>query len=239
VPECLVLEDGTANPAALAGFAEGLITAEDEGAQAAALLAGPDSDARLVLDLCAAPGGKTAHMADRLAPEARQIATDVSQKKLDRMQNTLERLGLTRRVNTGLAPEVLRDVEPETFDHVLVDAPCSGLGTLRRHPEARYRRSPESIRGNAQDQVRLLRSVVPLVRTGGTIGYSVCTWTREEGEDAAARFLEAEPRFERAEAPEDAPGLAEKCATGNGYWRTWTHRHGCDAFFVARFRRRE
>jgi len=232
MPECLIVEGLRAE--ALASFREGRATVEDEGAQIACHLAGPRGGEKRVLDLCASPGGKTAHLADLVAADCEIVATDVSEKKLERMRDTLQRVGLADRVRADLAENVLA-TDTEGFDLVLVDAPCSGLGTLRRHPEARMRRSPEGVRELATIQDRILDGAAKVVRPGGTLAFSVCTWTRAEGEDRARRFLAGHPEFRQAAAPVGLPFDAAAFASGDSLWRTWTHRHGCDAFTVARF----
>ena len=108
------------------------------------------------------------------------------------------------------------------YDRVLLDAPCSGLGVLRRHPEGKWRRKPEEVAALAALQARLLDSVAPRVRPGGVLVYSVCTFTREEGEAQVARLTAARPDFRVDGEP----------------LRTWPHRHDADAFFAARLVRR-
>ncbi len=233
VPGCAVLTEAKSVDD-LPGFAEGRVTIEDEGAQIACLLAAPDSTAQSVLDLCASPGGKTSHLADIVAGDCRILATDVSPRKLARLRSTLERLRLEGRVETGLAGEIPPDA---VFDYVLVDAPCSGLGTLRRHPEIRFRRSPGAIAELATLQREILDGAADRVAPGGVLAYSVCTWSKAECEDTVAHFLAGHPEFRPAEEA-GTPGFSgDPYRCGAGMWRTWTHRHGCDGFFVARMRR--
>lgn len=238
--ECLLLHGRAINPDLLPAFREGLVTAEDEGGQVVGWLASPEPGMR-VLDLCASPGGKTAHLADLAERRtAHFLATDASEGKLIRLTQTLERLGLTDVVTTGLADPLRRSEElRETFDLVLVDAPCSGLGTLRRHPEIRWRRTPEDLRALARQQGELLRRGAKMLRPGGTLVYSVCTFTKQETDGVCDAFLkELGHRYEPAPAPDTLPFDAAALEAGEGRWRTWPHRNGCDAFFVARFRRK-
>lgn len=234
VPDCVIAEGMRAEE--LPAFRDGRCTVEDEGAQIACLLAGPRGGERRVLDLCASPGGKTAHIADLVAPDCTIVATDVSDKKLDRLRGTLQRLGLSGRVRTEFADRIVEQ-DTEGFDLVLVDAPCSGLGTMRRHPEARWRRSPEGIAELAAIQARILDGAARLVRPGGILSFSVCTWTEAETSSVAAGFLETHKHFAAAPAPDDLAFDPRAFGAGNGLWRTWTHRHGCDGFAVARFER--
>ncbi|MDK2973044.1 MAG: rRNA (cytosine967-C5)-methyltransferase [Candidatus Sumerlaeota bacterium] len=237
-PECFSIRQRGFSPDQLTAFREGRCTVEDEGAQAACLLAlGNERPAR-VLDLCAAPGGKTAHLADIL-PGAALTACDVSERKLARLRQTLERLGLAGRTNVSLSEPILGTEQNGGFGFVLVDAPCSGLGTLRRHPEIRHRRSEEDFENLARCQYDLLHRAARLVDPGGVLAYTVCTVGRRECEAVVDRFLVLHPEF--ASAPETGamPFDAGAVAAGPGCWRLLTNEWGCDGFFVARFRRIE
>src|SRR5262249_55129091 len=144
-------------------------------------------------------------------------AADRSQQKLDLAVDTARRLGLKN--IRPIRADLTQPLEG-TYDRVLLDAPCSGLGVLRRHPEAKWR--PAAIPELAALQARLLDAVAPRVRPGGVLVYSVCTFTDEEGPAQVARFLASHEGF-----AQDGDAL-----------RTWPHRHGADAFFAARLLRR-
>lgn len=234
-PDFLLIEAPGVAPDRLPSFQAGHLTAEDEGAALAGALAGARPGMR-ILDLCASPGGKTAQLADMAgrAP-ARFVATDVSEGKLARLRGTLARLDLLEVVETRLAD----DLDDSAFDLVLVDAPCSGLGTMRRHPEVRWRRTSGQFRRLARTQREILQRAAPLVAPGGTLLYSVCTFNSAESDAVADWFLATFPGFLPAEAPEGLPLDPAGYRTAPGRWRTFTHRHGCDSFFIARFRRVE
>lgn len=240
--EAWLSDERRLNPTALPLFREGLATVEDEGAQAALLLALGNVRPRRVLDLCASPGGKTAHLCD-LFPEAEIVACDVSDAKRARLRETLERLGHLHRVQIADARTfVSEDPAREAFDFVLVDAPCSGFGTLRRHPEVRYRRTAGDVGKLVALQRELLSTAAKTVAPGGVLALTVCTLTAGEGEQQAARFLLAHPDFdsEEAEPLEGALSVsAEDLAIAPGVWRIWPQRHGCDGFTVVRFRRQK
>ncbi len=238
LPECLHVRARGLSPEYLPLFQRGFVTAEDEGAQFAGWLAGP-RPGMSVLDLCASPGGKTAHLLDLMDRRpARFVATDVGEEKLDRLRETLDRLALRPLVETREVSTLPEHYEPATFDLVLVDAPCTGLGTLRRHPEIRWRRSPRQVRELAQTQAELLRQAATWVRPGGTILYSVCTFTVLETDRVIDEFLhENTPAFTPAEAPEALPFDTAPFSAGPGKWRTFTHRHACDTFYVAKLQR--
>jgi 16S rRNA (cytosine967-C5)-methyltransferase len=236
--DCWLIEHGGFIPSQVAGFAEGWFTIEDEGAQVAALLAGAGQSGPL-LDLCASPGGKTSHLADLIPTAERILATDLNDAKLERLRETLTRLGLTSRVETMLSRKVLGGGFAKAFGTVLVDAPCSGLGTLRRHPEIRYRFGKHGRSQVVQNQEQLLRDASRVVRPDGVLVYTVCTVNRAECEDQVQHFLATTPDF----APDSVgkkglPFNPERLSCGPGMWRTWPHRHGCDGFFVARLRRK-
>lgn len=238
--DCLILKSRGLSPEFLPSFRSGLVTVEDEGAQLAGCLAGAEPGMR-ILDLCASPGGKTAHLADLAGRQAaRLVASDVSQGKLNRLQETLQRLGLADSTEMALAADVLKREEDGSFDLVLVDAPCSGLGTLRRHPEARWRGSPGDIRRLAHVQQQLLHDAARLVAPGGILAYTVCTFTLQETDQVADKFLETQAgAFNPAPAPEGLAFDESALRTAPGRWRTATHRDGCDTFFIARFQREE
>lgn len=233
-PDALIVRGRGVAPEYLPSFRRGLVTAEDEAAQLVGWLAGARADMRM-LDLCASPGGKTAHLLDVAGPTARIVATDVSEQKLQRLRETLSRLGIVAQAEIRLADSLTEETHREAFDLILVDAPCSGLGTLRRHPEIRWRRQPKDIRALATQQLALLEKAALMLRPGGILVYSVCTFTRAETDQVADRFLARHRTFAAAPAPPDAPIREAAFRTGTGRWRTSPHEHGTDAFFVARF----
>ena len=215
-------------PEELFGYAEGLWQVQDEAAQLVGHYAAVPEGAR-VLDACAAPGGKACHLAERNPV----LALDVHANKLHRIEAEAKRLGLVGRVRVRAAdaskalPEELG-----AFDAVLVDAPCSGLGTLRRHPELRYRRQEEDVARLARLQRAILESCQAVVAPGGLLVYSVCTTEPEEGADQVELFLRSHPDF-TAEPP--PPGVP--FPLWQGYLRTVPGPEGLDGFFAARLRR--
>lgn len=210
------------------GYAEGLWQVQDEAAQLVGLFAQVPAGAR-VLDACAAPGGKTCHLAE----VNDVLAVDVHANKLRKIDAEARRLGLRERVRLEAAdaskplPEAFGD-----FDAVLVDAPCSGLGTLRRHPELRYRRQEADLAGLAQLQREILESCQQVVRPGGLLVYAVCSTDAVEGPDQVEMFLRSHPDF-TAEPPVRLPQLP----TWQGHLRTLPGPEGFDGFFAARLRR--
>jgi len=209
--------EGLGDPATTRAFAEGLCTVQDLAAQKVARLVEPRAGEQ-ILDACAGVGGKSTHLAALTNNGASIDAADLSERKLELAADSARRLGVT-----SLHPVVCDLTDPRaplqpSYDRILLDAPCSGLGVLRRHPEAKWRRSPADINELADLQAQMLDALAP--RAKSILVYSVCTFTDEEGPRQAARFVERNPAFEiEAEL------------------RTWPHRDDADAFFAVRLRR--
>jgi 16S rRNA (cytosine967-C5)-methyltransferase len=181
--------DGLGDPARSASFRAGRWTVQDTGAQRVGLIAAPRAGQR-ILDACAGVGGKSTHLAE-LADDAAAIdAADQLPAKLDLARETAARLGLA-----SIRPVVCDLLDPAAplavaYDLIVLDAPCSGLGVLRRHPDAKWRLVPADVPRLAELQRRLLDAVVPRLAPGGALVYSVCTFTRAEGPDQVAALVE-------------------------------------------------
>lgn len=231
-PHGLHLE-GAGAVTASAAFRDGLYTVQDEASQLVALLCAPAANAR-ILDLCAAPGGKTTALAEA-APDGHVDSVDRIARKTARIGDAVRRLQLPNvAIHTADAGGRLSCApEAGTYDLVVLDAPCSGLGVLRRHPEAKWRILPADIERLRGEQVRLIEAAAHHVRPGGTLVYSVCTTTPEETTDLARDFLLNNADF--VLTPPEGPAF--EGAVEDGFLRLWPHRHGTDGFFAARFRR--
>jgi 16S rRNA (cytosine967-C5)-methyltransferase len=188
-PDALALEEAVPVDE-LPGFADGVVSVQDAAAQLAVELLDLKAGAR-VLDACAAPGGKTAHMLERV--DCNVIALDVDPARLKRVEENLERLKLAATVKAGDArqPKTWWDAQP--FDRILIDAPCSGTGVIRRHPDIKWLRRPTDLPRLAQTQRELLHALWPLLAPGGTLVYAVCSVLSQEGEAVVQDFLAAEP----------------------------------------------
>ncbi|MGH7025154.1 MAG: RsmB/NOP family class I SAM-dependent RNA methyltransferase [Caulobacteraceae bacterium] len=214
------------------GYAEGAWWVQD----AAAALPARLLDARpgeTVLDLCAAPGGKTFQLA---AAGASVTALDRSAARLGLLTQSLKRLDLAAEV---VAADAAKWSDPRAFDAVLLDAPCSATGTFRRHPDVLWNARPSDIASLAATQARLLTAAAARVKPGGRLVYSVCSLEREEGEDQARAFLAAHADFALGPI---APGEADSPIASHspeGWLRILPHHMagGLDGFFIARFRR--
>jgi 16S rRNA (cytosine967-C5)-methyltransferase len=203
--------------------ADGTVYLQDQGSQMAAHLA---AEGTLLLDACAAPGGKTTLLADLLGARGHVVAAEASLPRLQRMAGLVERWGATSVWLVGA--DARRPPFGRLFDSVLLDAPCTGLGTLSRHPDIRWRTVERDVLRHAHRQQKLLESVATLVRPGGKLVYSVCSGEPEEGEQIVRAFLDVHPEFSLA----SLPGWAARFAEG-GYASTRPERDGGDAFFAA------
>ncbi len=220
----------------LPGFAEGAWWVQDLAASLPAKVMG-DVAGRRVYDLCAAPGGKTAQLCAR---GASVVAIDRSARRLERVGENLARLHLTAEVVAADAATWIPDEGPA--DAVLLDAPCTATGAIRRHPDVQRLKTPDDVAKLARAQGRLLARAVDLVKPGGLVVYCTCSLQPEEGEAQIDRLLAADDRVERMPVTADElDGLAEPI-NGRGEIRTLpgmlAERGGIDGFFVARLRRR-
>ncbi len=203
---------------------------QDEGAQLVALYAAGHlaGSAARVLDACAAPGGKAFHLAELLGPGSEVAAVEVHPRKAEALRREALERGLAVRVICADAARPVPGLEPASFDAVLVDAPCAGLGTLRRHPELKLRRTAEDLPRFAAMQSAILSSCLGYARPGAPVTYAVCSLSRAEGPRVVAEAL---VHGRRAPPP---PGLPQDVLTPDGDLLTLPHRHGMDGFYAAR-----
>lgn len=224
------------NPSLDAAFRDGRFTVQDEASQLVVGLLDPRPGER-VLDVCAAPGGKATAIAERVGPSGSVLALDRHERRLDLARRAARRLGLESLVcRVADATRPLHEIAaPGGFDRVLVDAPCTGLGTLRRNPDARWRVRPTDPARLADTQRAILRSAAPSLRPGGVLVYSTCTTLPEENEGVIEAFLYESPDFER---DTDPPAEVRDLVDAVGTLRCLPHRHDTDGFTAARLRRR-
>ncbi len=226
VPGALERIEGRLSPLS----AEGLLYVQDAGSQMVAHLAAAPG---LVLDACAAPGGKALLMADAGGPGTRVIAADASRRRASTLARLRSRWGASS-VSVLAADARCPPFETAAFDSVLLDAPCSGLGTLARNPDVRWRLSAADVDRHAARQRALLESVATLVRPGGRLVYATCSIEPEENEGVLAPFLDRHPEF----ASEELPPWSEPFRAGDVI-RIDPARQAVDAFFAARLRRKD
>ncbi|MGQ9778626.1 MAG: 16S rRNA (cytosine(967)-C(5))-methyltransferase RsmB [Bacillota bacterium] len=218
----------------LPGFAEGNFFAQDEGAMLAAHALDPRPGERL-LDLCAAPGGKTTHLAALAGDRAEIVALDDHRHKVDLIEKNCRRLGVKSVV--ALQADAREYVSPSPFDGVLLDAPCSGTGTLRRRADLRWRRRPEDLPALVALQRQLLARAAALVRPGGRLVYCTCSLEPEENEEQIRWFLGAFPQFRPGDLRRFLPPPAAASAGEDPWLYLWPHRQGTDGFFFCRLER--
>nr|WP_197974936.1 RsmB/NOP family class I SAM-dependent RNA methyltransferase [Phaeovibrio sulfidiphilus] len=219
---------GRPNIAALPAFQEGLFEVQDEGSQMIALAAGV-KPGQSVLDLCAGAGGKTLAMAQMMNNKGSVTATDVSEKRLSRARVRLQRAGVHNVTCRPLESETNRWLKRRqgSFDVVLVDAPCSGTGTFRRNPDARWRLWPRHIDRLRTEQTALLERAATLVKPGGRLVYATCSVLGEENEARVSEFLATRADY----------SLDPEAGTGAPLLRFSPSRDGTDGFFVAVLKR--
>ncbi len=217
----------------LPGFAEGLFQVQGESSQLVGYLLAPLAGER-ILDACAAPGGKTSHIAELMDDSGTVIALDASARGIERIRENTARLNL-RSIQAAQA-DVTKELSAVLclpYDRVLVDAPCSGLGTLRAHPEIKWRRQESDIERLSRLQIKILTRVVRYLKPGGTLVYSTCTLTREENDSIVETFLARHKEFELEDAARYLPKPARHMVCG-GYFQALPQRDNTDGFFAAR-----
>jgi 16S rRNA (cytosine967-C5)-methyltransferase len=233
-PDGLVVEAG--NPLRSRRFDEGLFFVQDEASQLVAALAAGRPGER-VLDACASPGGKTTSIAAAMGGHGLLVATDLRDRRIDLLRRTVAASGAP---NVRIVQADLRQPLPFStrFDCVLVDAPCSGLGTLRRDPDIRWRRRETDLPALAATELGMLQRAAASVDNGGRLIYATCSSEPDENEAVVEAFLAGDPSFEPLPASAAAAVPAD-VVDRRGHLRTEPHRHGLEAFFAAVFVRRQ
>ena len=252
-PFGILIEEGGSVPS-LPGFHEGAFYVEDEAAQLISPLLDPQPD-DIVLDACAAPGGKSTHVAALMQNKGTIYAVDRKETRLELVRSNCRRLGVqivvpivgdirqprdewASMIETTASPSVKKDrVDEPTIDRILVDAPCSGLGVLRRHPEAKWRKGEQALSRHQALQCQILEAVAPCLRPGGVLVYSTCSTEPEENEDVIERFCGAHAEFRRESVVHWLPPAAEGFVTEKGALSTGGNRFSMDGFYAARLRK--
>jgi len=237
--------DTRTNVFGLKAFKAGLFEVQDEASQLVTELVAPSSGTSLVIDACAGAGGKTLALGALMHNKGRLVAMDTAYHKLEELGRRARRAGLSNHRwvvvddDGPLPPEVHKYTGKA--DRVLVDAPCSGVGSMRRNPEARWRLAPDFIAALPDIQARIALRAMPLVAVGGRLVYATCTTLRRENEAVIDKILsQAVGAWERV-SPKEILGKAktEGIISDDGFsLRTWPHKHGMDGFFGAVLRRK-
>ncbi|MEK3757637.1 16S rRNA (cytosine(967)-C(5))-methyltransferase RsmB [Paenibacillus sp. FSL R7-0337] len=236
-PAGLVIRGG-GNLALTSWYRDGYLSVQDESSMLVAEVVAPEAGMK-VLDCCAAPGGKSAHMGELMKDEGSILANDLHEHKAKLIAEQAARLGLECITTaSGDALELGTALQPGSYDRILLDAPCSGLGVIRRKPDLKWRKQPEDIVSVAALQLELLQSVSGLLKPGGVLVYSTCTTEQSENSQVVAAFLERNPGFApvsfKSAVWERLEGTA--LAAGDGI-QLLPHHYGSDGFYIARLER--
>ena len=233
-PEGIVLAKPPLSMREMPEVADGLLYVQDEASQLVSRLLAPGRGER-VLDLCAGSGGKTTHLASLMENEGELVAADIRESRLKSLEATARRMGFDVRTVTVDATDHRRMAALGSFDRVLVDAPCSGLGTLRRNPEIRWHLTAQKLGEFPILQKRILESAAACVKKGGALLYSTCSVMPEENDGVVEAFLEGHRDFAPARPAAD---FQAEVLDPKGFLRPFPPRHGTDGFFGALLRRR-
>lgn len=215
------------------GFEQGLVSVQDEGAQLAAYLLSPKKGDR-VLDACAAPGGKTGHLLE-YCPDISLLALDIDQNRISRVRDNLKRLNYPADIRVADATELSSWWSGETFDSILLDAPCSGSGVIRRHPDIKHLRTPEDISGFRERQIKLLEVLWSTLAEGGKLLYVTCSILKSENQDVVSHFAKNRDDLEHldiqlAGSTEELAARSFECSPGT---QLLPMAEGQDGFYYA------
>ncbi|MDO4679833.1 MAG: 16S rRNA (cytosine(967)-C(5))-methyltransferase RsmB [Aerococcus sp.] len=233
-----VLKVASGNPAQSQLFKQGVFTIQDEAASLAVSVLNPMLG-ECVLDACAAPGGKTVQIAEAVGKKGHVEALDMEANKLPKIQANVERMGVREQV--AIHQQDARQLdryEAESFDRILVDAPCSGIGLFRRKPDTKYHKALSEIKGLPTIQLEILEAATPLLKKGGHFVYSTCTITAEENEQVVKRYLKRHPEMELIPIEVDSTHPLHRALTQMGTLEILPHYFQSDGFFIAHMKKR-
>ncbi len=232
-PDGLVLEGLRGSLAGLESFGRGLFQVQGEASQLCAFLASPGPGMR-ILDLCAGLGGKSTHLAQVINNRGMIVALDINRHRLLRLCDTSDRLGISC-IRPVLADASSGSYSPfrTPFDLIVVDAPCSGLGNVSRHPDLKWRKDAEGIRRLARLQTDILNNAESLLKSGGRMVYMTCTISREENEDLIHGFLDRHKTMRLLDLNDHCTGRVQGLIDDRGFFRALPHVHGMEGFFGA------
>jgi len=235
----IVIESRSGNIAQTRWYEDGLFSIQDESSMIVATIVGAAPGMR-VLDCCAAPGGKTTHIAETMDDRGELWANDIHAHKQALIDTQASRLGLSCvRTIVGDAGRLRERFPAGHFDRILLDAPCSGLGVIRRKPDIKWRKTSEELLELPKLQYQLLEEAAALLKPGGVLVYSTCTVEHAENDQVIARFLAEHHEYVPDEAVSQLvpPALLPSVDAGSGMLRILPHHYGSDGFFIARLRK--
>lgn len=234
-PQGLIIRDLTSASwlDRLKAMKQGLITVQDESSMLAAAVVAPQPG-WTVIDVAAAPGGKSTHLAELMDNQGHVIALDIHPHKVDLIEQNAARLGTTIVQAVCLDARRVGEMMPERADAILCDLPCSGLGTLSRRPDARWRKSPEDVEALVPVQRAILESAAKALKPGGVLVYSTCTIQPAENEQLVEAFVADHPEFRFDNIWGYLPESIAREGQAEGYVQLLPHVHGTDGFFIAR-----
>jgi len=218
-------------------FKKGFFQVQDEAAQLITYLLGP-GPGEMVLDACAGLGGKTGHIAQLMKNKGQIIAVDQDRKKLTQLNEAMQRLGISNVTTCKHDLKIsMEKYQNRGFDRILLDAPCSGLGVIRRNPDTKWDVSSRNLNQYGKKQLSLLENVSSLLKIGGTVVYVVCSLEPEENESVISSFLKIHKNFEIFQDFEGLPFDVRQFTDLSGFFRTIPHAHDMDGFFAACLKR--
>jgi len=226
------------SPILLPGYQQGWFAIQDEASQLVVMILDPQPGER-ILDACSAPGTKTLQIFQLMQKSGKLISADLNENRLNLIHPEAERLGLTgfQTLAQDLTePLNIPENELGRFDKILLDAPCSGLGAIRKHPEIKWQRKREDISALADLQGKLIKNLAQYLKPGGVLVYSTCTWTREENQEVVSKLI-ASGEFKLEDPKPFLPDYA-RTLVNDKILQTWPHRDSIDAFRAFRLRRK-
>lgn len=232
-PEAIIIHGYSGSPVAIPGFKQGWFHVQDETAQLVSYCLAPRSH-EIILDACAGPGGKTTHIAQLIRDQGVVEAIDRNDARLELLKENQKRLGI--KCISCIPFESFNTRRPELegrYHRILIDAPCSGLGVIRRHPDIKWNRTRASLSELASQQRSLLNGLAPLIRPGGTMVYATCTLEPEETREVVEDFLSSHPCWGLISAEKVLPGAAKGLVSKEGFLLTVPESQGPDGFFGA------
>lgn len=234
--DCLIV-DNPNGITALDEFKKGLFTIQDESSMLVSQIMNP-KDGSKAIDVCSAPGGKATHMAQIMNNNGLIISRDVHNHKIELIEDNAKRLGINI-IKTQLYDALVKDENLiSKFDYCLLDAPCSGLGLIRRKPEIKWNRKEEDIKALAILQLKIIENAKDYVKPGGVLVYSTCTIEKEENINLVETFLNKNPDFKLVNIQDRLKNKDGLNTLNQGYIQLYPHIHGTDGFFIAKMIRR-